>query len=52
MYLDSVLGRAGDVVRGPDDPRVVTALLQFHHDIDEASDAALHSFTQSTIVLS
>ena len=51
-HLDSLLGRAGEVVWVPDDPRVVTALLQLHHDIDEARDAALHSFTQCLVVLS
>lgn len=31
---------------------MVAAFLEFHHDVNEASDAALHSFTQCLVVLS
>lgn len=50
-YLYFVLCRVRGVVRSSDNPGVVTTLLQFHHDIDEAGDTALHSFTQCSIVL-
>ena len=30
---------------------MVAALLQLHDNVDEASDASLHSFAQSLIVL-
>jgi hypothetical protein len=30
---------------------VVTALLQFHDDVDETSDTALHSLAKGLVVL-
>ena len=50
-YLHFVLCRTRGVVRGSNDPGVITTLLQFHHDINEPSNTALHSFTQCSVVL-
>ena len=50
VYLDSALS-ARSVVRSPHDPGVVAALLELHHDVDEASDASLHSLAEGVVVL-
>ena len=51
VYLDSAFLSGCSVVRSPHDPGVVAALLELHHDVDEASDAALHSLAEGVVVL-
>ena len=50
-YLKSIPGLNLALILGSDYPCVVTALLQLHDNVDEASDAALHSLAKSLVVL-
>ena len=51
VYLYSISRLYLTLVLSSDYPRVVAALLQLHDNVDESSDAALHSLAKSLVVL-
>ena len=50
-YLKSIPGLNLALILGSDYPCVVTALLQLHDNVDEDSDAALHSLAKRQALL-